>query len=75
MNILNSETANRLRDWLRGWSEDDLDSLVKKIADTGGRGGSIIKVTPCELRAFRDATEELGQLLLIATDGAGGGSQ
>ena len=56
----------QLRDEWRGWSQEDLDSLVKKIGDVQGRAGSIIFVTPCELRAFRDATEELGHLLLIA---------
>lgn len=41
-----------IRDWWRGWSAADLDSVLRKVAEHRG-AGEMIAVTQRELRAHR----------------------
>jgi hypothetical protein len=42
---------NMIKDWWRGYSDDDLDSILNKLVDNSTHPGRIIPVTERELRA------------------------
>lgn len=48
----------RIRDWWRGWSDDDLVSILNKINQKDLNPGGIIYVTIAELEAHRAYLEE-----------------
>jgi hypothetical protein len=47
-----------LRDWWRGWSDEDLINILNKITLHECNPGAIIYVTPAELRAHRAYVED-----------------
>jgi hypothetical protein len=47
-----------LRDWWRGWSDEDLANVLAKVELHGLNPGAIIPVTMRELRAHRAYTNE-----------------
>ncbi len=49
---------SRLRDWWRGWSDEDLASVLTKVEVHGMNPGAVIPVTGRELRAHQAYTRD-----------------
>lgn len=47
-----SDPRNEVRDWWRGWSERDVDSLIRKLDDPLCYNGGILKITIREHKAW-----------------------
>jgi hypothetical protein len=47
------------RDWWRGWTEADVDSLSQKLDDSLYYSGGIVKITIAEYRAWPELNSRL----------------
>lgn len=55
-----------IRDWWRGWSDEDLTSVLRKVEiHEDCRPGEIIPVSMCELRAHVAYSREQHPMLYI----------
>lgn len=54
-----------LRDWWRGWSDEDLANVLRKVEQQKDRPGEIIPVSSRELQAHLAWSEERHPMLYI----------
>lgn len=55
-----------LRDWWRGWSDDDLESVLRKVEYKDAKPGGLIPVTHRELRAHAAFMRAIHPVLVSA---------